>query len=135
MLVRAFNLKTFTTRGPELTPLELKDHVPFAVQRIYWITKPAGQATSQHCHFMEEEVFICLAGRAVMQIDQGNGLEEIELMAPNACLHIPTCVWHGFTELSDDAVVLAVSSTNYSADRSDYCEDYQQFLDKHRPTA
>lgn len=118
-----------------LTPFELKDHVPFGVKRLYWITDAEeGSASGQHCHLKEEEVFVCLMGEATMVMDQGSGKEEVVLTQGRA-IYIPNHVWHGFTGFSRDAVVLAISSTNYSADRSDYCEEYEVYVKEYRPNS
>jgi mannose-6-phosphate isomerase-like protein (cupin superfamily) len=126
---RQINLKTFTNRGYALTPVEFKDVVPFAPKRLYYITQFSSDAeTGQHCHKVEEEVFFLVAGVATAVIDRGAGLEEIHLQAPSDAFYAPNLSWHGFKNMSADAVILAVSSTNYSPDRSDYVEDYQEFL-------
>lgn len=132
MHIKFWPLKTWTTRGQSLTPFEFKDNLPFECKRAYWVTRPVeNTATGQHCHFVEEEVFVIAAGTATAIIDQGNGKEKIELKTGDA-LYVPHHVWHGFEDLSVDVVLLAFSSTNYSADRSDYCEDYEKFCAEFR---
>lgn len=122
-------LKTFTTRGFNLTPVELKDLVPFEVKRVYYFDKMDDEhVTGQHCHKIEEEYFIQLKGSSVAVIDRGNGKEEIPLQGPSEAIYCPAYVWHGFIKPSPDAVILALSSTNYSPDRSDYIEDYNTYL-------
>lgn len=134
MRIKQFALKTFTTRGQSLTPFELKDNLPFECKRVYWVTKPTeNTATGQHCHFGEEEVFVIVVGSATAIIDQGNGKEKIALVTGDA-IYVPHHIWHGFEDLSVDVVLLAFSSTNYSADRSDYCEDYEEYISKFRPS-
>lgn len=127
--IKKINLKTFRTRGFNLTPVELKDIVPFEVKRVYYFDdmKPEDK-TGAHCHKIEEEFFIQLKGTSVAVIDQGNGIEEIPMQGPSEALYCPSYVWHGFKDASADSVILALSSTNYSADRSDYIEDYNVYL-------
>lgn len=122
-------LKTFRTRGFNLTPVELKDIVPFEVKRVYYFDdmKPTDM-TGAHCHKIEEEFFIQLKGTSVAVIDRGNGVEEIPMQGPGDAIYCPNYVWHGFKNASADSVVLALSSTNYSPDRSDYIEDYNVYL-------
>lgn len=112
-----------------MSPVELKDYIDFEVKRVYFITQPTGN-TSEHCHLVEKEFFILVSGTATAIIDQGNGKEEIAMAGPNSALYVGNYVWHGFKNFSEGAVLLALSSTNYSPDRSDYIEDY----DKYRQT-
>lgn len=110
-----------------MSPVELKDYIDFEVKRIYYLTKPTG-ASGQHCHKIEKEFFILLQGTATAVIDQGNGKEEIPMIGPTSALYVPNYVWHGFKDFSSDAILLALSSTNYSPDRSDYVESYEEYL-------
>lgn len=109
-----------------MSPVELKDHIDFEVKRIYFVTKPTGD-TGSHCHKIEKEFFILQQGSCTAVIDDGSGLREIEMTAPTSALYVSEYVWHHFKNFSPDAVLLALSSTNYSPDRSDYIEDYEEY--------
>jgi len=122
-----YALKKVETPKFVMSPVELKEYIDFPVKRIYYITKPVA-ATGAHCHKVEEEFFIMMQGSATAVIDRGNGLEEFTLLGPSNALYVPNYVWHHFKDFSADAILLALSSTNYNPDRSDYIEDYQQFL-------
>lgn len=122
------NLKTFTTRGFNLTPVEFQSLVPFEVKRMYYFDsmKPEDK-TGEHCHFIEEEFFIQAKGTSIAIIDKGQGKEEMAMQAGEA-VYCPNYVWHGFKNASADSLIIALSSTNYSPDRSDYMEDYSAYL-------
>lgn len=110
-----------------MTPVELKEYIDFEVKRIYYLTQPTGE-TGQHCHYIEKEFFVLLQGSCTAVIDQGNGKEEFPMTSPTSALYVPNYVWHGFKDFSSDAILLALSSTNYNPDRSDYLEDYDAYL-------
>ncbi|MFA7209306.1 MAG: FdtA/QdtA family cupin domain-containing protein [Parcubacteria group bacterium] len=110
-----------------MSPVELKDYVGFEVKRVYFITKPTGD-TGAHCHKIEEEFFILQNGTCTAVIDRGQGLEEIKMEGPTGALYVGPYVWHQFKDFSADAVLLAISSTNYNPDRSDYVEDYAEYI-------
>jgi len=125
---KKFTLKKFISRGYELTPIEFKDDVPFEVKRCYYLSNFKDQAnTGEHCHKIEEEVFFVMQGDATAVIDSGSGRIDVVLLSGEA-VYIPSYVWHGFKNLSRDAIIFALSSTNYSPDRSDYIENYEEFL-------
>lgn len=126
---KLFDLTNIPTNNFLMTALELKDFIDFDVKRIYFISSPTGdKLTGSHCHLKEEdELFVMIQGSCTMVVDDGNGLEEIELSGPKKAAYIPHMVWHHFKDLSEDAILLAITSTNYNPDRSDYCEDYEEF--------
>lgn len=109
-----------------MSPIELKDYIDFDIKRVYFITKPTGD-TGQHAHIKEKELFITQQGSCTAVIDRGNGLEEIKLEGPTSAMYVGNYVWHGFKNLSDDLVLMAISSTNYNPSREDYIQDYQSY--------
>ncbi len=126
---KQFEVKQIQASNFALSPLELKEYIDFEVKRVYFITNPTGN-TGQHCHLKEEELFVMVSGSCTAVIDQGNGLEEIQMKAPHSALYIGNYVWHGFKDFSKDAVLLAISSTNYNPNREDYIEDYEKYKQK-----
>lgn len=124
-----FTLKNIQSPNFVMTPLELKDYINFEVKRVYFIGTPQGpKNTGAHCHIaQEDELFVMMAGSCTAVVDDGHGLEEVALQAPLHALHVPQLVWHHFKDLSDDAVLLAITSTNYNPNRLDYCENYEDF--------
>ena len=102
--------------------IELKNFVDFEVKRVYYIYN-CKQATGQHCHKEEKEFFVMQTGACTAIIDSGAGKEDVRLETGDA-IYVGAYVWHGFKDFTDDAFVLAMSSTNYGEDRSDYIEDY-----------
>lgn len=105
---------------------ELKNYIDFEVKRVYFIQN-CKQATGQHCHKEEKEMFIMVKGNCAAIIDRGNGKEDIPLNSPGDAIYVGSYVWHGFKDFSPDAVLLALSSTNYREDRSDYIENYDEY--------
>lgn len=126
-----FTLKNIQAPNFLMTALELRDFITFEVKRVYFLSKPINEKlTGTHSHIeKEDELFVMVAGSCTAVVDDGHGLEEIEMVAPQTAIAIPHMVWHSFKNMSDDAVLLAITSTNYSTDRSDYCENHDQFVE------
>ncbi len=122
-----FQLKTASKNGKIYSIAELRDFIDFAVKRVYFV-QGSTQPTGAHSHKIEKEFFVMIKGSCIATIDQGMGIEEIDLHGPDGALFVPNFVWHGFKNFSEDAILLALSSTNYIADRSDYLENYQEYL-------
>ncbi|HJX59044.1 MAG TPA: FdtA/QdtA family cupin domain-containing protein [Patescibacteria group bacterium] len=115
-----------------MNPAELNKFIPeneeFIIKRVYWIDNPINEKKSgQHAHTDEDEIFIVIKGKASIAIDDdGEGVRKIELNENNI-VWVPRYVWHGFDELSDDCIILALTSTNYDPERKGYIEDYKTF--------
>lgn len=126
---KLYTLKNIAAPAFTMTPLELVEYIGFEVKRVYFITSPVGlKATGNHAHRVEEdELFVMVQGTCTINVDDGSGMESIRLEGPKSAIYVPHMVWHGFSELSDDAIILALTSTNYDASRADYCEDYIEF--------
>jgi len=124
---QVYELKKIDTPKFVMSPIELKDYIDFEIKRFYYITNPT-EESGQHCHYQEKEFFVLIQGTCTAVIDQGNGKEEFPMQGPSSALYVPNYVWHGFTNFSKDAILLAATSTNYNPDRSDYLEDYDAYL-------
>jgi dTDP-4-dehydrorhamnose 3,5-epimerase-like enzyme len=124
---KLFTLKNIQAPNFLMTPLELKDYLDFPVKRVYFISRATGD-TGNHAHRAEEdELFVMVQGSCLINVDDGSGIESIKLIGPSSAIYVPHLVWHGFSELSSDAIILALTSTNYDPSRADYCEDYAEF--------
>lgn len=124
-----FTLKNIPAPNFLMTPLELKDYLNFDVKRVYFISAPtSAMETGQHAHReLEDELFIQIQGSSTICVDDGSGLEEIQLSGPQHAIFVPHMTWHGFKNLSPDCIILALTNTNYDSTRADYIEDYAQF--------
>lgn len=126
LIFKKVELKTLANEKATYSFCELKEYIDWEVKRVYYIQK-CKEATGQHCHFIEQEFFIMAQGSCTAIIDRGNGKEDVVLQGPGDGIIVGNHVWHGFKDFSEDALVLALSSTNYNPDRSDYCEDYDAY--------
>ncbi|OGH88642.1 MAG: hypothetical protein A3J93_00925 [Candidatus Magasanikbacteria bacterium RIFOXYC2_FULL_42_28] len=125
LVFKKLGAKTLKNAKADYAFFELKDYLDFEVKRMYYINN-CQVNTGEHCHKIEKELFVMQIGSCVAIIDQGKGKEDI-LLAPGDAVYIGNYVWHGFKDFSADAILLALSSTNYSPDRSDYIEDYDEY--------
>lgn len=110
----------------ELFEIDAATYVDYDIKRIYYLTGLKGN-TGAHCHYEEKELFVMATGSCTAVIDRGYGLEDIP-MAQGQAIYVGNMVWHHFKDFSSDAILMAVSSTKHNPDRSDYLEDYDQYL-------
>lgn len=125
-------IKGIETPNFQMNPADLYQYLPkgqkFTIKRVYWLDNPKGEGkTGQHAHTDEDEVFIILQGKAEIVLDDNGKGRRTKTLPTNAIVWVPKYVWHGFSGMSKNAVILALSSTNYDSQRKGYIEDYQKF--------
>lgn len=107
---------------------DLREHIDWDVKKVYYLTEiKENSKTGAHCHKEEKELFVILSGSCIAVIDRGNGLEEFKLEGPADAIYVGNFVWHHFKNFSTGTILLALSSTTYKPDRSDYVEDYKEY--------
>ena len=112
-----------------LTPFEF-ENLPFAPERVYFVTAKNGAVRGGHAHFVEEEIFVAARGSISLLVNDGSGDQRIFLDAPNRAVWVKKNAWHELHDFSDDAVVVAISSTKYFPGEKNYQTDKKVFLEK-----
>ena len=110
-----------------LTPFEF-DQLPFVPQRVYFVTSKNGAVRGGHAHTIVEEIFVVAHGSVSFLVNDGTGDQKILLDTPNRAVWVRTGCWHELHEFSDDAVVVAFSSTKYLPGDGNYQTDKKEFL-------
>lgn len=128
-IYKKFKIDTTITEKASYDILELKDYIDFPVKRVYFVQDFKAEFIGGHCHKVEEELFVMTRGNCTAVLDVGGGLDEIPFRRGEA-LYVGNYTWHTFKNFSPGAVFLAISSTNYNPDRSDYIENYEEFKKK-----
>ena len=110
-----------------LSFIEGNNHIPFKIERTYWIYDvPGGKPRSSHAYRTQEEFIVALWGSFDIILIDGKGNEETFHMARSYYgLHIPPMTWRRIVNFSTNSVAMILSSTKYDA--NDYIEDFEQF--------
>lgn len=110
-----------------LSFIEGNNHIPFKIERTYWIYDvPGGKTRSGHAFRTQEEFIVALSGSFDIILNDGKGNEETFHMARSYYgLHIPPMTWRKIVNFSTNSVAMILSSTKYDA--NDYIEDFEQF--------
>lgn len=105
---------------------ELFNEIPFDVKRVYWISNmPEAQKRGGHAHRTENQLIVCIQGRAQVILTSRGGQEfTFELSKSNQGLLIPP-MWWGEMEFYDAAVLLGFSSQPF--DEGDYIRNRTEF--------
>ena len=118
--------KIIDKRG-NLSFLEENNHLPFCIQRTYWLYDvPGGEYRGGHAFVNNNEFVIALSGSFDVIIDDGIKRTEYSLNRSYYGLFIPKSFWREFTNFSTNSVALILASEKYIV--SDYIRDYEEFL-------
>ncbi len=123
--IKLHKLPLFTDEKGQLVPVELKEYIHWEPKRIYYAFNNK-KNRGGHAHKLEKELFICVKGLITAKVHDGEKWYEYKLEAPGDAIYVDNMIWHEFTDFSEDAILLAVSSTNYNPE--DYIRDFDQFL-------
>ena len=117
--------KFLDTRG-NLSFIEEKQHIPFKIERTYWIYDvPGGEKRGGHAYKENEEFIVALSGSFDVVLDDGNERNVYSLNRSYYGLYVPKMVWREMTNFSTNSLALVLSSTKF--DKADYIYDYEVF--------
>ena len=110
-----------------LSFLEIEKHIPYSIERVYWIYDvPGGQSRGGHAFKDQEEFIIAISGSFTLTLDYGYGKEYFDMKRSYYGLYIPAGIWRQMDNFSTNSLALIISSTKYS--ELDYIRDYDEYL-------
>lgn len=106
---------------------EIGTHVPFDVQRVFFVFGvPSAETRGAHAHVECHQFLVCVAGSVAVVADDGVNRQEFTLDGPDRGVLLPAGIWGIQYKYSRDAVLLVLASHHY--DSADYIRDYDEFL-------
>lgn len=125
--VKIIELPKFTDPRGNLSFVEQLNHIPFEIKRTYWIYDvPGGESRGGHAFKQNEEFIVALSGAFDVIVDDGKVKKTFTLNRSYYGLYIPAGLWREMDNFSTNSLALEFGSIHY--DRSDYIEDYEQYL-------
>lgn len=116
-----------------LTFLEGNAHIPFSIERVYYLYDvPGGAERGGHAHKQLEQLLIAVAGSFDVVIDDGREKKTIHLNRPYQGLYICPMIWRELENFSSGSVCLVLASRPY--EEEDYYRDYSEFTDAEEAT-
>ena len=110
-----------------LSVAEQNNHIPCEIKRTYWIYDvPGGESRGGHAYKDTDEFIIAISGSFDVTVDDGKEKKSFTLNRSYYGLYIPKGLWRTMENFSTNSLALEFASTSY--DRSDYVEDYDDFL-------
>jgi len=114
-----------------LSFLESNLSIPFAIQRVYYITSiPAHARRGGHAHKEVAEIVIAIRGAFTIDLENQQGeMSSFRLNSPEEGLLVPPLCWRILRDYVEDSACLVLASGLY--DENEYLRDHEAFLSHH----
>ncbi len=125
--VKIINLPKIEDPRGNLSFIEEEKHIPFKIERTYWIYDvPGGQVRGGHAFKNQLEFIVALSGSFDVVIDDGVNKQIYSLNRSYYGLYIPAGLWRQMQNFSTNSLAMVLSSTEFS--EADYIREYPDFL-------
>jgi hypothetical protein len=117
--------KLMDIRG-NLSFVEEETHLPFRIQRVYWIYDvPGGEKRGGHALLKTQEMVIALSGSFDVLLHDGIKEYCFSLNRSYYGVLVPNMIWRTLENFSTNSLALVIASSDYSS--MDYIRDFEQF--------
>ena len=125
--VKLINLPKIEDPRGNLSIIEEENHIPFKIERTYWIYDvPGGQVRGGHAFKNQQEFIVALSGSFDVIVDDGKNKQTFSLNRSYMGLYLPFGLWRQIQNFSTNALAMILSSTQFS--NNDYIREYDEFL-------
>lgn len=119
-------LPKFDDPRGNLSFIEEERHIPFKINRTYWIYDvPGGEVRGGHAFRTQQEFIVALSGSFEVEIHDGSESAIFSLNRSYYGLYIPQGLWRQMKNFSTNSLALVLSSTHF--DEADYIRDFKEF--------
>lgn len=102
-------------------------HVPFDIQRVYYLYDvPGGAERGGHAHKGLHQLIIAMSGSFDVILDDGENKRRVHLNRSYHGLYICPMIWRELDNFSSGSVCMVLASNRY--DENDYYRDYSNFI-------
>jgi hypothetical protein len=110
-----------------LTFVENCTHIPFDIQRVYYLYDvPGGAARGGHAHKGLHQLIIAMSGSFDVVLDDGQEKKRIHLNRSYSGLYVCPMIWRELDNFSSGSVCMVLASNRYEED--DYFRNYDEYL-------
>lgn len=126
MKAQIINLPKILDPRGNLSFAEEDNHLPFRIQRVYWIYDvPGGEIRGSHAYKKTYELIVALSGSFDVVLHDGVMETKFSLNRSYFGLLIPKMIWRRLENFSTNSLALIMASTEY--DEDDYIRDFEGF--------
>jgi hypothetical protein len=119
--------KIHDPRG-NLTFIEGGAHIPFDIQRVYYLYDvPGGAERGGHAHKGLHQLIIAMSGSFDVVLDDGVNKRRFHLNRSYYGLYVCPMIWRELDNFSSGSVCLVLASNRY--DEDDYYRSYDDYVE------
>lgn len=123
---RIIDFPEFMDARGGLSFAESEGHIPFAVERVFWLYHLSGcHSRGGHSHGHCAQVVIAVHGAFDLTLDDGNTSATIHLDSPRRGVLIAPTVWDELKNFTEGTVIMVMASHHFDAE--DYISDYEEY--------
>lgn len=117
--------KLLDPRG-NLSFIEENHHIPFKIERTYWIYDvPGGETRGGHAYKTLQEMVVALSGSFDVVLHDGRAEKRFHLNRSYYGLYVPSMYWRSMENFSTNSVALVLANEVY--DEKQYIRDFEAF--------
>ena len=125
--VKLLELPKFSDPRGNLSFVEQNNHIPFKIERTYWIYDvPGGESRGGHAFKETNEFVIAISGCFDVTVDDGFRKKTFRLDRSYYGLYIPCGLWRTMDNFSTNSLALEFADTKYN--RNDYVMSYEEYI-------
>ncbi len=124
---KVLDLPRISERRGAITPIYGQEHVPFQIERIYYLYDvPGGESRGGHAHKRLQQMLVSVMGAFDVILHDGHEKKKVHLDRAYHGLLITNMIWRELENFSSGGICLVLASAHY--DENDYIRDYHEFL-------
>lgn len=125
-ICRIVSLPKISDPRGNLTFIEGGNHIPFDIQRVYYLYDvPGGAERGGHAHKGLHQLIIAMSGSFDVLVDDGGQKKRFHLNRSYYGLYVCPMIWRELDNFSSGSVCMVLASNKY--DEQDYYRDYDEF--------
>lgn len=125
---KMIELPRITDPRGNLTFVEANRHVPFSIERMYYLYDvPGGAERGGHAHKALHQLIVAMSGSFDVILDDGHEKKRFHLNRSYNGLYVCPMIWRELDNFSSGSVCMVLASNFY--DEADYYRDYAEYLE------
>jgi oxalate decarboxylase/phosphoglucose isomerase-like protein (cupin superfamily) len=110
-----------------LTFIEADRHIPFSIQRVYYLYDvPGGAERGGHAHKEMHQLIVAMSGSFDVILSDSSEKKRFHLNRSYYGLYVCPMMWRELDNFSSGSVCLVLASNPY--DEGDYYRNYNEYL-------
>lgn len=125
--IRIIELPKIPDYRGNLSFIEENNHIPFKINRVYWIYDvPGGESRGSHAFRVAEEFIVALSGSFDVNLHDGTEEKKFSMNRSYYGLYVPPMTWRKLDNFSTNSLALILNSTPFREE--DYIRDFDDFI-------